>query len=111
MKKLAIAAIVGVIAAITLSSCSSSPAPRGDAVHFSFDVGNVRLAYVDGYWDSNHRWHNWSNKREARDFRKHHRDRYVADRHTRYQNEGWRDSDNDGIPNRLDSHPNNRKRD
>ncbi len=111
MKKLTIAAVIfGVVAAASLSGCSSSPSRR-DEVRFSFDVGNVRLGYSDGYWDSGHHWHNWSNAREARDFREHHRDRYVGDRHTRYKNEGWRDSDNDGIPDRLDAHPKNRNRD
>ncbi len=103
--------IMGAVAAAVLGACT--PSNRGyaaDSFSFSFDVGNVRLGYSDGYWDTNHKWHSWRNTRESREFRNRYKERYVADRHTRYKNEGWRDSDGDGLPDRLDSHPNNSRR-
>ncbi len=99
-----------VVAAALSFALPTGHATAADAFHFSFDVGNVRLAYTDGYWDGHHKWHAWRNAREHRAFQEQHHDRYVDDRHTRYKNAGWRDSDNDGIPDRLDDHPNNARR-
>ena len=68
------------------------------------------MAYSDGYWDTKHRWHNWRNAREHQAYRETYHDRYQAERHTRFKNAGWRDSDNDGVPDPLDSRPNNPRR-
>src|SRR3954469_16457740 len=92
-------ALLGAVAAAGLS-LSALPA-AADAVRFSFDVGNVRAAYSDGYWDNDHHWHKWRNAREHRAFRESYHDRYVAERHSRYRNAGWRDSDHDGVPDRI----------
>lgn len=108
-------ALVGAAAIATLgaalgTAAISMPAFADDAFKFSFDVGNVRLGYSDGYWDTGHHWHAWRNAREAREFQSRYHDRYVGDKHTRFKNAGWRDNDGDGIPNRLDDHPNNPRR-
>lgn len=98
-------ALIGAAAIAVMSA--AAPSFADDAFRFSFDVGNVRLGYTDGYWDNSHKWHAWHNAREAREFQARYHDRYVADKHSRFKNAGWRDSDGDGIPNRLDDHPNN----
>ena len=103
--------LMGAVTAAVLSAAMPSlPAFAADAFRFSFDVGNVRLGYTDGYWDNGHKWHNWRNAREAREFENQHHDRYVGDKHTRFKNAGWRDKDGDGVPDRLDDHPNDARR-
>ena len=81
--------------------CTTFPAvyAADEAANFSsdaglsFDPGNVRFGYADGYWDNDHRWHDWPSAREAREFHRRFRDRIYGYRHTRYPNEGWRDGD------------------
>jgi hypothetical protein len=58
---------------------------RTDA-SFSISLGNVVIAYSDGYYDSNRRWHGWRNDNERNWYQNNHRDRYHGVRH---------DSDND----------------
>ena len=109
--KLVRAAAIAALVTAALSGCAGSSGGYGTgSSSFSFDTGSVRLGYSDGYWDTNHNWHSWGNARESREFRARYKARYVHDRHTRYKNEGWRDSDGDGIPDRLDSRPNNSRR-
>lgn len=114
MKKLLIAAaIVGSFA--TVSIAATAPAQAREAFSFSFDTGNVRMGYSNGYFDHNGRWHSWRNAREAREFRRYYGRRfqnrwYDSDRDgipNRYD----RDRDNDGVPNRWDDRPNNPYRD
>ena len=110
MKKLLLAAaLIGSIA--TAAIATSGPVAARDAFNFSFNVGDVRFAYSDGYWDNGHRWHNWRNTREAREYRARFGEHWNNVRHTRARNMGWNDSDRDGVPNRLDNHPNNPRRD
>ena len=111
MKSFRIALMGAVAAAVLSAAAPSAPAFAADTFHFSFDTGNVRLGYTDGYWDNGHKWHKWHNAREAREFQNQFHERYVTDKHTRYKNAGWRDSDGDGVPDRLDAHPNNAHRD
>lgn len=101
--------ILGAVAAVGLSV--ALPAMAADAFRFSFDTGAVRMGYTDGYWDNSHQWHNWRNAREAREYRARYKDHYMASKHSRLKNGGWRDSDGDGVPNRSDDHPNNPRRD
>lgn len=65
---------------------------------FSFRIGDVALAYHDGYYDRGHRWHAWRHARE--------RDWYAVNYRHAYR--GYRhDRDHDGVPNWRDDHPNN----
>ena len=103
--------LIGVAAVAVLSATAPTmSAFAADAFNFSFDVGNVRMGYSDGYWDTAHKWHSWHNAREAREYQTRYHDHYMAEKHTRFKNSGWRDSDGDGIPDRLDDHPNNANR-
>jgi len=86
-----------------IGSGAAMAQPRG----FSFRVGDVAIGYTDGYYDRNHSWHAWRGARERNWYRVNARTNYRAMR---------RDSDHDGIPNRLDRDrdndgvPNNRDR-
>jgi len=78
---------------------------------FSFHIGDVGLAYDDGYYDQSHRWHKWRHNRERDWYRANYRQQYRGYRHDR-DHDGVpdrvdRDRDNDGVPNRRDSSPNN----
>ncbi len=113
MKKqylLAAAALIGAIVAVPIVTVPSAPA-MAQSFAFSFDSGNVRMGYRDGYYDHRGYWHSWRSAREARMFRERYRDRYRG----MYRDEDRdgtpdrydRDRDGDGVPNRFDSRPNN----
>ncbi len=66
---------------------------NGDS-SFSFQFGNVVIAYSDGYYDRDRGWHRWRNNRERNWYRENHRASYYhmnrdrdRDRHRR----DWRD--------------------
>jgi hypothetical protein len=65
---------------------------------FSFRIGDVGMAYNDGYYDRSHQWHRWGHNRERDWYRNHYRASYRSMRH---------DRDHDGVPNQFDSRPNN----
>ena len=79
-------------------------------VGFSFRVGDIAMAYDDGYYDRGHRWHAWRHARERDWYRVNYRNGYRGMRHdrdhggTEYAD---RDRDNDGVPNRYDRRPDN----
>jgi hypothetical protein len=98
---------------LTTAGLFSGPASAQPS-SFSFRVGNVAMAFNDGYYDYGHRWHRW------RDVREH--DWYRANYARSYRgwgHRGWdrdrdgipnrfdRDRDNDGVPNWRDRRPNN----
>jgi hypothetical protein len=78
---------------------------------FSFRVGDVAIAYQDGYYDRRNRWHHWRDSREHYWYRTNYRDHYRGYRRDRDRdgipNRWDRDRDNDGVPNRYDRRPNN----
>jgi len=78
---------------------------------FSFRIGDVAMAYDDGYYDRGHRWHAWRHAREREWYRVNYRNAYRGWRHDRdhdgIPNRVDRDRDNDGVPNRYDRRPNN----
>jgi hypothetical protein len=93
-------------AAVT-AAVPAAAQPRG----FSFRLGDVGVAYNDGYYDQSHRWHAWRHSRERNWYRAHYRNQYRGYRHDRdhdgVPDRADRDRDNDGVPNNRDSHPNN----
>jgi hypothetical protein len=106
MKKLLMATAIAGLATL-FSVGNASTASAADSFAFSFNTGDVAVAYSDGYWDNAHRWHRWHNAREHREWRARYHDRYYPKAHGHYHNSGWRDRDGDGVPNRFDSRPNN----
>jgi hypothetical protein len=52
---------------------------------------DVRYGYQDGYWDTGHRWHNWRNDQDMRDYENSKDNHYNAWKHDRDSDEGWRD--------------------
>jgi hypothetical protein len=96
-----------------IGTVPASAQPTG----FSFRVGDVAVAYSDGYYDRRNRWHHWRDAREHSWYRANYRDRYYARRGYRDRDRDgipnrWdRDRDDDGVPNRWDRRPNNPYRD
>lgn len=66
--------------------------PR-DRVDFSIQLGNVVIAYEDGYYDRDRRWHKWRNSAERNWYRQNRRDAYFAMRRDRdrdrYRRDWW----------------------
>lgn len=107
MKKLTmLAAIIGTVGSLAIADASVAPAAAQDRFAFSFSVGDVDMAYRNGYTDRYGRFHYWSSPREMREFR----GRYAS----RYRDSDWdgipnrydRDRDGDGVPNYADRRPN-----
>lgn len=120
MKKLTmLAAIIGTAGALTLAAAPQASA--AESFSFSFSVGDVSMAYRDGYYDRASRWHAWASPREMRAFSARYAGRYRdhdrrADRRSDYRADhrtlgrvdarAW-DWDRDGVPNRFDRAPRN----
>lgn len=51
------------------------------AVTVRFDMGNVAMAYSDGYYDNDHHWHRWRHHADMARFREAHADMYHEWRH------------------------------
>lgn len=81
-------------AALSIAAVAATAAPaEAKNVSFSITLGNVQIAYVDGYYDNHRRWHPWRSNAERNWYRQHHRSQYFAMRHDRdkdrFRNE-WR---------------------
>jgi hypothetical protein len=112
MKNLRMTLIASAICAAGMAAAVPASA---QPVGFSFRVGDVAIAYSDGYYDRYNRWHGWRSPREHYWYRTNYRDRYHGWRRDRDRdgipNRFDRDRDNDGVPNRWDRRPNNPYRD
>ncbi len=62
-----------------------------DHVVVTFNPGIVAYGYNDGYWDRQHAWHRWHNRREIAAFREANREHYYERRHTHEHGGGWRE--------------------
>jgi hypothetical protein len=80
--------------AAAMGSVPASAQPAG----FSFRIGDIGVAYDDGYYDRSHRWHGWRHQRERDWYRANYSHAYRGYRH---------DRDGDGVPNYRDRRPNN----
>ncbi len=96
-RTVAVAAIVTVAFGATTmtTTIAASPSSARNTSLFSFDTGDVRFAYSDGYYDHRRAWHSWTPD-EAREFRIRYRERYWDGPSSRYPHRGWRDGNIDG---------------
>lgn len=72
LKTTAVLAVAGSV--LALSSAHA-------AVTVGFDIGNVAIAYSDGYYDNAHHWHRWAHRGDLAQFRAAHGDLYHGWRH------------------------------
>jgi hypothetical protein len=67
---------------------------RQTSTSFSITLGDVVIAYSDGYYDNNRRWHPWRNNDERNWYQKNRRASYHGVRHDRDRDRkrrDWRD--------------------
>ena len=62
-------------------------------VGVTIGLPDIAFGYTDGYWDREHRWHVWHDRREAMEWREKNREHYYDWHHDRDKDQGWRDSD------------------
>ena len=105
LKALLVASVLA--GATVMGTGAASAQPAG----FSFRVGDVAIAYSNGYYDRSNRWHNWRHVRERDWYRVNYRNNYRARAYDRDRdgvpNRYDRDRDNDGVANWADRRPNN----
>jgi len=82
MKKAALG-LLGATALYAISMITTAPPATAGSVSFTISLGDVGMAYSDGYYDQNRRWHRWRNHRERDWYRHNHRDSYFSMTHTR----------------------------
>ena len=75
--------------ALTIASLAATAPAEAKTVSFSIQLGNVQIGYVDGYYDSNRRWHSWRSDAERNWWRQNRRNQYFAMRHDR-DTDRWR---------------------
>jgi hypothetical protein len=92
-------ALNGAIIALGIAGASlpiAGPASAQDigvhvgGVGVGIGFGDIAYGYQDGYWDSGHRWHDWRNDQEMRDYRNYQGNHYNDYRHDRDPDMGWR---------------------
>jgi hypothetical protein len=69
------------------------PALAADNITVGISNGGIAFGYSDGYWDRDHKWHNWANNDAADRFRSENKDHYYDRRHDADADQGWRDKD------------------
>jgi hypothetical protein len=61
----------------------------GVGIGVGIGPSDVAFGYQDGYWDTGHRWHNWRNDQEMRDYRNAPNNKYNDWKHDRDRDHGW----------------------
>jgi hypothetical protein len=56
------------------------------------DFGGIAFGYEDGYWDRDHRWHDWDRREDWDRYRQEQREHAYAWRHDRDRDMGWHDA-------------------
>ncbi|HVA11791.1 MAG TPA: hypothetical protein VNF99_00940 [Stellaceae bacterium] len=59
-------------------------------VTVTFNPGGIAYGYNDGYWDRDHAWHAWPDRRAAEDYRSHDAQHYDDRKHDADKDGGWR---------------------
>jgi hypothetical protein len=82
------AAIALAVVGSTVSTLSIMTPASAQAV-VTFDPGNVRYGYNDGYWDNTRAWHKWEQPAHMQTYRDYKGAKYYDYAHTRDTNQGW----------------------
>jgi opacity protein-like surface antigen len=88
---LAVSAVVLSASAASADSYHRNHHRHHDRNAITFDFGTIAFGYNDGYWDTGHRWHRWSNNRHRDGYRNYQGNNYRGWHHTRDRDNGWRD--------------------
>jgi hypothetical protein len=82
-------AFAGTSSAAGFAITTSDHGRNHSGTSISFSFGDVAYGYRDGYWDNSHRWHNWRNRGDRDNYRRHHGGNYRNGHHNRYRGQGW----------------------
>jgi hypothetical protein len=63
-----------------------------NAQEVTFDMGNVSVAFADGYMDRNNQFHQWEHRTDSEQYRAKHTDQYRAWRHDDPRHRGEEDN-------------------
>ncbi|MFM9864425.1 MAG: hypothetical protein ACKVRO_12535 [Micropepsaceae bacterium] len=67
------------------------PRRGGGQASFSIQLGDIVIAYSDGYYDRNRRWHGWRSERERSWYQQNRRSSYYEMRRDRDRDRNRRD--------------------
>lgn len=82
-----------VFAALPAACVVAQPGgPYGQPAAVSVN-SDIAFGYADGYWDRNHQWHPWRDRREAEAWRAQNPGHYYDRRHDQEANAGWHADD------------------
>ena len=93
MKLSAKIAVTAVVLAAAPMAAMAPTAARAADVDVTVNPGAVAFGYDDGYWDRDHHWHAWRNRRDAEWYHSHYAHHYYNHRHDRDRDDGWRRND------------------
>ena len=79
MKTMLYAALILAIS----GTAAMTAAPASAQVGVAFRVGDVAMAYQDGYWDNHHVWHAWARELDRKSFQTIHPEHYHDYNHDR----------------------------
>ena len=79
------AAILGGAALVT------GPANAADVTVAVGQAPVVAFGYNDGYWDREHKWHDWRNHEEMSRWQTENHDHFYEKKHVELPNGGWRE--------------------
>jgi hypothetical protein len=71
------------ILAVSGTAAMTAALPASAQVGVSFRIGDVAIAYHDGYWDNHHVWHAWQRDSDWKSFRDTHPEHYRDYNHDR----------------------------
>jgi hypothetical protein len=69
------------VVAFVAASASLASAGMSSAQEATFNMGNVTVAYADGYIDRNQQFHDWDHRADAEQYRAKNPDHYRSWRH------------------------------
>ena len=81
----------GKAALLALSTVLVMPIGAQAGTRIVVDFGAVAFGFEDGYWDRDHRWHDWQRREDWDHYRTAYREHAYAWRHDRDRDNGWRD--------------------
>lgn len=82
---------IGKAALLAISLAFVIPAGARAETSVFLDFGGIAFGFEDGYWDRDHRWHEWQRHEDWERFRYEQREHAYAWRHDRDRDMGWRE--------------------
>jgi hypothetical protein len=78
-------------ALLAFSLLFAAPLGARAETRVTVDLGGIAFGFEDGYWDRDHRWHDWERRGDWERYRSEYREHAYAWRHDRDRDMGWHD--------------------